>query len=112
MFLFLILNIQTQNHIFLIGFIIALLTSVIIGFKIFINYRSFKRKAFFRDEQIEPLKIKINDTDLAIKICLEYRNGSSFQKIADMYGFKEKQQVKRKLVQGLDILLKKYRDKK
>ena len=52
---------------------------------------------------IEPLEMETED--LPLKVCLLYRNRASLSEIERKLGFNHPTQVKRKLLEGLNILL-------
>ena len=58
------------------------------------------------EKQLEPLNMEIED--LPVKVCLLYRNGASLTDIKGDFRLSHPTQVRRKLVEGLDILLKSY----
>jgi hypothetical protein len=63
-------------------------------------------------EKLEPLNMDLENEDLALKVCLLYRNGASFPKIKRKLGFSHPTAVQRLLRKGLDVLLKTYKEVK
>jgi hypothetical protein len=61
------------------------------------------------DGKVEPLTLDLEDDDLALQVCLLYRNGASFPKIKRDLGFSHPTAVQRLLRKGLDVLLKTYK---
>jgi hypothetical protein len=87
----------------------------IYGVWYYLKIRSFKENIslFIPDNQsqkpLEPLNVNVEG--LSLKVCLYYRNGSSLSEIQKNLGLKYPQEAKRKLIEGLGILLKSYGEK-
>jgi len=64
------------------------------------------------DEKLEPLTLDLEDDDLALKVCLLYRNGDSFKEIMKAFNLQHPMEVRRLMVKGLDVLLKTYKEVK
>lgn len=61
-----------------------------------------------RENQLEPLNIEVED--VALKACLYYRNGASYEDIKRNLSLSHPEQAKRLLIRGLDFLLKNYNE--
>ena len=103
----------TQNMIFYYGYIGALFFSFAYAFRYSRQFRDFKDTLHLllpSEKPIEPLSMELED--LPLKVCLDYRNGASYEAIAQNMGIDTSYQVKRELVKGLDILLREHNGKK
>lgn len=104
----------TQNMVLLYSYLLGVtILSVYIAY-FFLRFRIFKEKISLYipkahiKNSIEPLNIELED--LPLKVCLYYRNGASLADIQKALGFSHPNQVKRKLIEGLDMLLKSYNE--
>ena len=61
-------------------------------------------------EKLEPLNMELSEDDVALKVCLLYRNGVCIHKIRQIMGWSHPNKVRRMLIRGLDILLKNYEE--
>lgn len=105
--------ISTQNVIFYYGYMGALGFSFIYVLYYGQQYRDFKETLHLflpPEKPFEPLSMELED--LPLKVCLDYRNGASYEVIAQNLGIDTSYQVKRELVKGLDILLREHNEKK
>jgi hypothetical protein len=105
--------ISTQNMIFYYGYIGALGSSFIYVLYYAQQFRNFKETLHLflpPEKPFEPLSMELED--LPLKVCLDYRNGASYEVIAQNLGIDTSYQVKRELVKGLDILLREHNGKK
>jgi len=101
-----------QNVFFYYGYIGMLGFSFIYVLYYGQQYRDFKETLHLflpAEKPIEPLNIELED--LPLKVCLDYRNGASYEVIAQNLGIDTSYQVKRELVKGLDILLREHNGK-
>jgi len=64
------------------------------------------------DGKVEPLTLDLENEDLALKVCLLYRNGDSFKEIMKAFNLQHPMEVRRLMVKGLDVLLKTYKEVK
>jgi len=64
------------------------------------------------DGKVEPLTLDLENEDLALKVCLLYRNGDSFKEIMKAFNLTHPMEVRRLMVKGLDVLLKTYKEVK
>jgi hypothetical protein len=64
------------------------------------------------DGKGEPLTLDLENEDLALKVCLLYRNGDSFKEIMKAFNLQHPMEVRRLMVKGLDVLLKTYKEVK
>jgi hypothetical protein len=108
-----LLWISSQNLIFYYGYIASLGFSVFYGIKIYLEFQNFRENLYLflpnSEKQLEPLSIDIQD--LPLKVCLYYRNGATLESMKEDFGLKHPNQVRRLLIEGLDILLKEHNAK-
>jgi hypothetical protein len=103
--------ISTQNSIFYYFYVGTLFFSFAYTFNYSRQFKHFKETLYLfipSEKPIELLEMEVED--LPLKCALYYRNGASFEKIARSYGLPERESAKRKVVEGLDILLKFYQE--
>jgi len=113
---FLFLYSFTQNMIYYYGYSVVLVVATVYGIKYFLAFKDFKENLHLfipseggkREEAMEPLNLDVEN--LPLKVCLLYRNGMSLYVIQRKLGFSHPMQVKRKLIRGLDKLLKSYEE--
>ena len=105
-----------SSHIiaFYYGYIVSLGLSATYGIKLYLRFQDFRENLnlFFPNNwekqlELEPLNLDI--PDLPLRVCLYYRNGATLESMKEDFGFTHPNQVRRKLVEGLDILLKSYK---
>jgi len=104
-----LLFIITQNIVFYIIYCGTLVICFLYGFRFFLQFRDFRKNLFLFlcSESLHSLNID-GLRDLALRICLFYRNGASLQDIAREFGLSHPTQAKRQLQKGLHILLEFY----
>jgi hypothetical protein len=106
----------TQNIVFYFGYIGVLSFSFFYAFRYAQSFKHFKETVsqglLFpnsnSEKPIEPLNMEVED--LPLKCALYYRNGASFEKIARNCNLPHQELAKRKVVEGLDLLLKFYQE--
>ncbi|MEA2089398.1 MAG: hypothetical protein U9O89_01375, partial [Thermoproteota archaeon] len=84
--------------------------------KHFIDYREFKDKIglYIPNPSVknksygEHVDMNIVDEDTPVQVCMLYRNGMSFRDIMRELQLNHPIQVKRNLMEGLDVLLKEH----
>lgn len=105
--------VATLNVLFYYCFLGALLFSFIYVLYYARQCRDFKETLHLflpSEKPFEPLSMELED--LPLKVCLDYRNGASYEVIAQNMGIDTSYQVKRELVKGLDLLLREHNEKK
>jgi hypothetical protein len=105
----------TQNMIFYYAYVGALAFSFVYALNYSRQFKDFKENLYLfippgENNKVEPLNIEVND--IALKVCLYYRNGATQEQIKRNLGLNHPTQVKRELVKGLTILLKEHNSKK
>jgi hypothetical protein len=87
------------------------------GMKSYADYRYLKGNLdlFIPEEKedekpLEPLNVETED--VALRVCVLYRNGATLESMKKDFGFTHPNQVRRKLLEGIDILLKFYKQHK
>ena len=92
-----------------------LIFASVYGVALYLSFRSFREsvsQGLFdlvqKDPESngEPLNIETNDT--ALKVCVAYAAGQNFYRIKDEFKFKDATTTKRKLQEGLTMLLKEH----
>jgi hypothetical protein len=110
-----LLWISSHSLVFYYGYVASLGLSVFYGIKLYLRFQDFRENLNLflpnnSERQLEPLNLDI--PDLPLKVCLYYRNGATLKSMKEDFGFTHPNQVRRKLVEGLDILLKFYKQHK
>jgi Ca2+/Na+ antiporter len=109
----------TQNMVFYYAYIGALFFSFFYAFRYAQQFKHFKEtlnlyipsennRESYLQRKHEPLNIELED--LPLKCALYYRNGVSFDKIARSCNLPEPESAKRKVIEGIDFLLKFYNE--
>lgn len=108
---------STQNIVFYYAYLVTLVSCLVYFIRYFLQFRDFQANLGLlfpfnspRSESLPRLEIEVED--VALKVCLYYRNGGSFSDIKTHLGFSHTQQVKRELLKGLGFLLRFYDEHK
>lgn len=88
--------------------------AVFYGIKCYGKFRNFQetihlfipKETIIKEKPNPELKMKFDEE--CLDVCLKYRNGMTYRKIAAFYGDLEPQSVVYRLRKGLGILLKEY----
>jgi len=110
----LIFYFTTQNAIFYYLYCGVLVFSSFYGIRCYSEFKYFLENLYLflpseRNSEkncLKPLNMEVED--LPLKVCILYRNGLSFERIREKLGLNHIYQVKRELINGLDLLLKNY----
>lgn len=79
-----------------------------LGFILVRDYRRVARYNWLENERGDSLRVDLSDSETALKVCLFYRNGATYEDIKRSSGFSDNKQVQREIRKGLDILLREH----
>jgi hypothetical protein len=77
-----------------------------LGVSLGLDYRKIKGFDWLGVDKKES--INLENSEVALRVCERYRNGAGYDDIKKEFGYHNQNQVRRKIIEGLDILLKEH----